>query len=161
MRKFLVPVLMATVALTTTACDKTRESLGLKRVQSNEFEVMDRQPLSVPPNYSLRPPLPDAPATAAVDPSDKAKEALLGDQASNEEKSEAEKDFLAKANAEDVDHSVRAELEKEVPAKEESAPGEAIAFWKDGGSKKAGEVIDPRAENRVHNGQDFGTKDVG
>ncbi len=156
MRKFLVPVLLATVALSTTACDKTRESLGLKRVQANEFEVMNRQPLSTPPNYTLRPPLPNAPAKEAVVPAEKAKEALLGDKASNDTKSEAEKDFLAKANADTVDHSVRVELEKDVPAKEEAAPGEALAFWKEGNSQKAGDVIDPRAENMKHNGKEIG-----
>ena len=161
MRKFLLPILTVAVALSTTACDKTRESMGLKRVQENEFEVMDRQPLSVPPNYSLRPPMPNAPAAAAVDSTEKAKEALLGDQVKNDTKSAAEKDFLAKANAENVDHSVRADLAKEVPAKEEVAPGEALVFWKEGESKKAGDVIDPRVENRAHNGQDFGTKKVG
>ena len=158
MRNFLLPVLTAAVALSTTACDQTRESLGLKRVQANEFEVMDRQPLSVPPNYSLRPPLPNAPAKTEVTPSEKAKEALLGDQANNETKSAAEKDFLKKAKAENVDHAVRATLEKEVPAKEEAAPGEALAFWKDGKEKKVGDVIDPRVENKAHNGQEFGQK---
>ena len=156
MRKFLLSALTAVVALSTTACDKTREALGLKRVQANEFEVMDRQPLSVPPNYSLRPPLPNAPAKAEVKPSEKAKKALLGDKASNETKSAAEKDFLAKAHAENVDHSVRAQLDKEAPAKEEAAPGKALAFWKDGEAKKAGDVIDPRAENIKHNGKEFG-----
>ena len=161
MHKFLVPVLTAMVALTTTACDKTRETLGLKRVQANEFEVMDRQPLSVPPNYALRPPMPNAPAKEAVDASEKAQEALLGVQVRHEKKSEAEKSFLAQAKAENVDHSVRAQLEKEVPSKEEAAPGEGLVFWKENESKKAGDVIDPRAENRVHNGQDFGPKQVG
>jgi len=89
MRKIIVPVLLG-LALSTAGCDSTRQALGLKRTQSDEFEVSDRQPLSVPPNYALRPPMPNAPAAAEVNPSEKAKEALLGDQAANETNSAAD-----------------------------------------------------------------------
>lgn len=153
MRKIIVPVLLG-LALTTAGCDSTRQALGLKRTQSDEFTVADRQPLSVPPNYSLRPPLPNAPAATEVNPSDKAKEALLGDQAANATDSAAEKNLLAQATAQKNDPAIRAQLAQDAATATDSekAPGETLAFWKDKGEKKSGDVIDPIAENKRHNG---------
>ena len=153
MRKIIVPVLLG-LALSTAGCDSTRQALGLKRTQSDEFEVSDRQPLSVPPNYALRPPMPNAPAAAEVNPSEKAKEALLGDQAANETNSAAEKNLLAQATAQQNDPMIRSQLAQDQAASKDSekAPGEALAFWKDKGDRKSGDVIDPVAENKRHNG---------
>ncbi|HBN22537.1 MAG TPA: DUF3035 domain-containing protein [Holosporales bacterium] len=153
MRKIVVPVLMG-LALTTAGCDSTRQALGLKRTQSNEFAVADRQPLSVPPNYDLRPPLPNAPATAEVNPSEKAKDALLGDQAANATNSAAEKNLLAQATAQKNDPTIRSQLAQDAASSTDSekAPGEALAFWKDKSERKSGDVIDPVAENKRHNG---------
>ena len=153
MRKLFVPVLMG-LALSTTGCEQTRQTLGLKRTQVDEFEVSDRQPLSVPPNYDLRPPRPNAPAAAEVDPANKAKEALLGDQSANGTSSPAEKNLLAQASAHNKNPEIREQLSQDQAASKDSekAPGEAFVFWKDKGAKKSGDVIDPIAENKRHNG---------
>lgn len=153
MRKIIVPVLVG-LALTTGGCDPTREALGLKRTQSNEFAVADRQPLSVPPQYDLRPPLPNAPAAATVDPSEKAKEALLGDQAAHGKNSAAEENLLAQAASQRNDPTIRSKLAQDAVSSRDSekAPGEALAFWKDQKEMKSGDVIDPIAENKRHNG---------
>lgn len=175
MRKFGLAVMASTVAFGLSGCDKTRETLGLKRVQADEFEVADRQPLSVPPDYALRPPVANAPAKGEVVPAEKAKEALIG--LDGDEKKEAakkaarnakhlpksasaaEKELLTKADAVAPDASVRDDLKKETPAPDaEAAPGEDLVFWKDKKSKKTGEVIDPKEENRKHNGQDYGVE---
>tara|TARA_R110002095_G_scaffold215483_1_gene209846 strand:- start:2000 stop:2473 length:474 start_codon:yes stop_codon:yes gene_type:complete len=157
MRKLFVPVLIG-LALSTTGCEQTRQALGLKRTQVDEFQVADRDPLSVPPDYKLRPPLPNAPAPAEVAPSERAKEALLGDQAANTTRSAAEKNLLAQASTQGSrqgkDSTIREKLAQDsVLSKDtEKAPGEALAFWKDKSSQKIGDVIDPIAENKRHNG---------
>ncbi len=153
MRKIVMPVLTG-LALLTAGCESTRQALGLKRTQSDEFQVADRQPLSVPPNYTLRPPMPNAPAAVEVDPSEKAKEALLGDQEAGAINSVAEKNLLDQASTQKVDPTIRSQLAQDeaVSKSSEKAPGEALAFWKDKSEKKSGDVIDPVAENKRHNG---------
>lgn len=44
--------------LLLTACSSTKEQLGLTREAPDEFKVVRRAPLEMPPNYSLRPPAP-------------------------------------------------------------------------------------------------------
>lgn len=51
-----LPALVAFLSL--TGCDSTKEMLGLKEKQPDAFEVMDRAPLELPPNFTLLPPEP-------------------------------------------------------------------------------------------------------
>jgi hypothetical protein len=61
---------MAVVAAATllTACEGPRRALGLEKTTPNEFAVVGRAPLSMPPDFKLRPPLPgaDRPGEQAV-----------------------------------------------------------------------------------------------
>ena len=59
--KYVVPTfsLLATISLLAlSACtsDTVRDTLGLERSAPDEFRVVSRPPLSVPPQFSLRPP---------------------------------------------------------------------------------------------------------
>jgi hypothetical protein len=47
----LIPVLL-------TGCDSAKEFLGLTEKQPDAFEVMERSPLELPPDFSLHPPEP-------------------------------------------------------------------------------------------------------
>ncbi len=51
------------LALSLTACESgsVQETLGLNRDAPDEFTVVSRPPLSVPPEFSLRPPRPGEP----------------------------------------------------------------------------------------------------
>jgi hypothetical protein len=63
--------------LALTACSGTvQESLGLGKNQPDEFQVVRRAPLTLPPDYSLRPPDPGAPPTSTQDTSAQAREIL-------------------------------------------------------------------------------------
>lgn len=44
-----------------SGCGDTRKSLGLDRTAPDEFAVVSRAPLSLPPSYTLEPPRPGAP----------------------------------------------------------------------------------------------------
>ena len=57
MRKFPV-LLMAVLAL--SACDSAKKQLGIERQAPDEFAVVKRAPLAMPPDYTLRPPTPGA-----------------------------------------------------------------------------------------------------
>lgn len=59
---FLLPALAPLLALGLSACsgDDLSRSFGLTRDTPDEFTVTTRAPLSMPPDYALRPPRPGA-----------------------------------------------------------------------------------------------------
>lgn len=68
-------LLLATLAALTGCTGKeVRQTVGLKRNQPDEFQVISRPPLSVPPVYHLRPP---AEESETLTPADKQAEALV------------------------------------------------------------------------------------
>lgn len=58
MQRFVYTFLGMTVALSLTACGggNVKQQLGLQRAAPDEFRVVAKPPLSVPPDFSLRPP---------------------------------------------------------------------------------------------------------
>jgi hypothetical protein len=65
--------------LALTACTGTvQENLGLAKRQPDEFQVVRRAPLVLPPDYNLRPPTPGAPGPAAQDTASQAEAILTG-----------------------------------------------------------------------------------
>lgn len=69
MKKLLMPCLLF-LPLLLTACENggMRETLGLTRDAPDEFTVVSRPPLSVPPDFALHPPEPGAePRGASAD----------------------------------------------------------------------------------------------
>ena len=55
-----------------------QENLGLGKRSPDEFQVVRRAPLILPPDYSLRPPEPGAPGPAAQDTAAQAEQILTG-----------------------------------------------------------------------------------
>ena len=70
---------LGAVLLALTACGGTvQESLGLGKRSPDEFQVVRRAPLILPPDYSLRPPEPGSPGPAAQDTASQAEQILTG-----------------------------------------------------------------------------------
>lgn len=74
-RKFLALLLLP---FALSACGETREALGMGRVTPDEFSVVDRPPLVIPPDYKLRPPEPGAPRPQEIAPIKQAEKATFG-----------------------------------------------------------------------------------
>jgi hypothetical protein len=72
--------LLGVCVLALTACEQTRQSLGLDRVPPDEFAVVTRAPLSVPPGIDLQPPRPGAPRPQEPDTRDTASAVLFNDR---------------------------------------------------------------------------------
>lgn len=176
-RSLVSRVLISTTViagLTLTGCDKTRDMLGLKRPQTDEFDVMDRAPLSTPPHYNLKPPLPGQDEQTALqnttDATTIARNALneadtdmnrahnaYASGRDNTDYSESEKALLARAGAtkHNAAHNdiIREQLAREAAietakAENEDAPGADLVFWKKTKKQQTGDVIDPIAERK-------------
>jgi len=78
----LVGVLMGSVLL-TAGCGDARKAFGLSRNAPDEFQVYKRQPLSMPPDFSLRPPVPGAPRPQSEETKERAAEVLLSSEDQN------------------------------------------------------------------------------
>ena len=141
-------VLISLSALLLSACGEVREDLGLGRNPPDEFAVVERPPLAMPPDYGLRPPRPGAPRPQAVDPSVKANEALFsGTQAAQTSApSDAEKALLGNAGAAKLDPNIRETVDRESAQKVVASPHlvERLTDWKD--NQKPNTVVDAPAE---------------
>jgi Protein of unknown function (DUF3035) len=73
--------MLGSVLLLVAGCDTTvQESLGLSRRSPDEFQVVRRAPLIIPPDSTLRPPQPGSVSTVQPDPSREARSILTGDE---------------------------------------------------------------------------------
>ena len=59
-RRFLPAVACIALALALGGCSNWKQTLGIEPVSPDEFAVESRAPLTIPPDYSLRPPEPGA-----------------------------------------------------------------------------------------------------
>lgn len=57
-------------------CDQARQALGQTKQSPDEFAVFSRAPLSLPPDFGLRPPRPGAERPQQVNPRDTVRKAL-------------------------------------------------------------------------------------
>lgn len=59
-------------------CSEARQAMGLGKRAPDEFTVVKRAPLSLPPEYALRPPEPGAPRPQESSPTAQARQQVLG-----------------------------------------------------------------------------------
>jgi hypothetical protein len=69
---------LAGVALATSGCDDVRRTLGIDKSPPDEFTVVSRAPLSLPPDFALRPPQPGAPRPQEQTQYNRARDAVIG-----------------------------------------------------------------------------------
>jgi hypothetical protein len=71
---------LATAAVALAGCGSTRQALGMAKTTPDEFRVVTKAPLVVPPEYALRPPAPGEPRPQELQPESAARAALLGER---------------------------------------------------------------------------------
>jgi hypothetical protein len=124
-------LLLAGAAL--SGCTSAREALGMSTVVPDEFRVVSKAPLVVPPDYSLRPPAPGEPRPQELQPESQARAALLGQRAA-EERSEGEKLLATKAGADTADPMIRYVVDDQFGSIAHKDTGFAnwVMFWRRG-----------------------------
>lgn len=75
-RAFLLGVTCVAASLVISGCTEFRRSIGMERTAPDEFAVESRAPLTIPPDYDLRPPQPGAPRPQEARPGDVARRAI-------------------------------------------------------------------------------------
>ena len=160
-------VLTAAVAVVVSGCSDTKEFLGQGKRPPDEFAVYSRAPLSLPPDYALRPPAPGTARPQNVMPRDTAKQALLGEQFNTQAGGASSVDvvgvspgtqvLLERTGALDADPEIRTQVNSEttILAEEDQSFTERLMFW--GTPTDYGIVVDPVQEaRRIHENQALG-----
>ncbi len=129
------------MGLSLGGCSSTAKALGMTKVVPDEFRVVSKAPLVVPPDYALRPPNPGEPRPQELQPESAARNALLG-QAQPEPRSDGEKLLALKAGADKADPLIRYVVDDEFGslAHKEPSFADRVMFWRKTDTKKSGAV---------------------
>lgn len=139
---FLKAGFAAAACVALVGCGSAADTFGFSRNSPDEFNVITKAPLVVPPDLTLRPPRPGAPRPQEVEPVNRAQEALFGRRTQpNPEMSEGENVLLARAGATKVESSVREEIDRENDAAISKSDGfiDTILFWRRGDDDLSGQ----------------------
>ena len=123
--------LIAVSAVALTACGGLRQSIGLTKVVPDEFLTVSSAPLTVPPEYGLRPPAPGQPRPQELAPESAARQILLG-QRQAVTRSEGETALVSAAGADRADPLARYVIDDEFGdlAHKETSFADRILFWR-------------------------------
>jgi len=154
-KSFIALVAPLAMTLLLAGCNQTKKTLGLGRDTPDEFTVLDRPPLTVPPSIGLRPPLEKGEDTSSYphDPKNEARKALFKKESrphTRSERSQIERMLLEQAHSEETDSGIRRIVNEE--AKVKNGYNEFVQdllFWQK--KKKKGDVINPLEENKKYN----------
>ena len=144
----LVACLVA-FGLTLAACEGLKEQFGVGKNAPDEFAVVARAPLSLPPDYSLRPPAPGTPRPQQTSAQEKAKAALYGSASRTQSagrRTPGERALLARAGAASARPDIRRILNEEnaLYAEGDESFVDALIFWQ--GPPRRGVVVDAAKE---------------
>jgi hypothetical protein len=150
--------------LVLSGCSDVRSTLGLERSSPDEFSVVTRAPLSLPPSYDLRPPHAGEPRPQEQTTKQQAEQTLFGRKDSGSvtsvpvgSYSSAEQGFLAKAGATTANPNIRAVLDKETAKKPDADKGVIETLEDFSVVKKVDPLVDPAAESkRIRSNQKAG-----
>lgn len=150
MQKIKILSLLLGTAVALGACSDTKEKLGLTKKAPDEFAVVKRAPLSMPPDYSLRPPAPGAPRPQEQSPQEAARQTVFGlQEAQPQEQQITGKDaaFLQRAGAAQADPSIRHKVDAETSVlAEKERPVVKRILGMDGPEDAPAHVVNAREE---------------
>lgn len=139
-----------------SGCGNARRALGMAKQAPDEFAVVTRAPLTMPPDYGLRPPVPGAVRPQESTPRDQAKRILLGATAAARTNSAApagrlsagESAILKRAGALDASAAIRMTVNRESTAIANAQESflNRIIFWQE--PEKPGVLVDAEKEAR-------------
>ena len=155
----MLPLTVASV-LALSACAEVRQELGMGRHSPDEFTVVKRAPLTLPPEYDLRPPSPDN-LPPASETTKTARTVLMGEK-QDVAPATADAAFLQKAGAQNADPAIRGQINRDngYIALQNRSVTDRLIFWKDESTAPEdlpASVVDPKAETeRVKKNLDEG-----
>lgn len=144
------------LVLILCGCESTAQTLGLGRNPPDEFAVVDRPPLSMPPDYDLRPPRPGAPRPQEIKMPERASQTVFGARAGGSsflsgasetaDKSDSEKALLEAAGTAKAEANIRETIDREAGQKVAGSKHlvDELLWWRDPAASAT--TVDAQAE---------------
>lgn len=139
--------------LALAGCGNAKEELGLTRKPPDEFAVVKRAPLAMPPDYTLRPPQPGAPRPQEADIKEEARAVVFGasEQQEKPAPTDAESFILQQTGGDQADPTIRQAVDKETAKMEpkKKPVAERLLGWTGYGDESEADasVVDSTAES--------------
>ncbi|MEJ0026375.1 MAG: DUF3035 domain-containing protein [Rhizomicrobium sp.] len=153
-RTLLAIALAAAAAL--SGCEQIRSASGQGKDSPDEFAVVTKAPLVIPPDFNLKPPAPGTAPTNQIEPTQSAQNALFNaDQATVASTlpatmSPGERYFLAAAGVQNADPAIRQQIASDARGMRASDDSFAndVLFWKGPSPEPGSTPVDADAEAR-------------
>lgn len=163
LRVLLAASVAAGSAIALSGCTDARKALGFEKAPPDEFQVVERAPLSMPPDFSLRPPAPGAVRPQEGNVRDQARAALAGRSTGTPigtaGRTQGDVALLKKAGADQIQPDIRIVINKETQALADSDKSftDKVVFWRKPDGPGAGEQLDATKEaQRIRENQALG-----
>jgi hypothetical protein len=149
--KFLFSLLL--ISLLSGCGEDVKQKLGIQRKSPDAFSVIANPPLSMPPDFELRPPLEEKSYSKshiqAQEPSHAAKEVLLGTKGSSSKSapSHGENALLQKAGISDADSNIKSVLAEDAKREQKKSPGLKKLFNK---KEKAAAPVEYKSKREAY-----------
>jgi hypothetical protein len=133
MRRIIAPLILVTASSALmVGCTSTSKALGLKKEAPNEFNILTKAPLVVPPEYNLRPPRLGESSSENNYSQKAAREALIGN-VDAAEPTRGEVVLMTKAGVGRANPEIRIEIDGQNSV-ERKTDGftSRILFWQNG-----------------------------
>lgn len=148
-RRIAAPVSLVLAVGLLSGCESIGSALGITRSTPDEFRVVSRAPLEVPPDFNLRPPQPGSPRPQELERDNRVTASVFGasggliDPRTSGRQTPGESSFLTAAGADGANPDIRAIVDRENPGVVVGDRSflDRLMFWK-------GET----AENSQHKG---------
>jgi hypothetical protein len=147
MNKPIALVVVLAAATATSGCGTLSRAIGAGKNSPDEFNIVTSAPLTLPPDYSLRPPRPGEPRPQEMAPGDEARAALFGQDVAAGA-SQGERRLVSNAGAEAVDPNIRDQIDYEAQGLVRRDEGFVNSILNFGGSSNPNVSVDANAEAR-------------
>jgi len=154
---------IAALGAATSGCSSFSQALGMEKVSPDEFAIVTKAPLVIPPDYNLRPPAPGTVREDLVQPQELAQAALFGPDATpvaDGVVTTGEFALLNYSGASEADPQIRSVLVSEASSLTQKDRGftDRVLFWQASGPSGYDDtVIDASAESdRIRENQATG-----
>lgn len=130
-------------------CSDAKQTLGLTKKAPDEFKVVKRAPLAMPPEYTLRPPRAGATRPQEQSTTEEARQTVFGSntQERKVQNSNAEDSFLKQLGSAQADPNIRTKIEDDLGNMEEKQQPIGTKLFGVGGSSEAkADLIDAQEE---------------
>lgn len=140
---------IALLGFAVTGCASASKSLGLTKSAPNEFNILTKAPLVVPPEYNLRPPKLGESSAENNYSQESARKALIGD-IDDAEPSQGEIILLAKSKAARANPEIRLVIDGQNSVERKSSGfANRVLFWENGSVRNPNAApLDPEQEAR-------------